>query len=52
MDIEMMFAWGMLYTLGVAVVFYTMGVTAGRKDGYFRGRAAGMRIAVERQVSK
>ena len=52
MNIETMFVWAMLYTLGIAVVFYTMGVTAGRKDGYLRGRAAGMRIAMDRQVSK
>jgi len=35
-----------------AVLFYTLGVQAGRKDGYLRGRAAGMRIARDRQVSK
>jgi hypothetical protein len=52
MNIEIMFAWVMLYTLGVAVVFYSMGVTAGRKDGYLRGRAAGMRIALDRQVQR
>lgn len=52
MDMEMLFAWAMLYTLGVAVVFYSMGVTAGRKDGYLRGRAAGMRIGQDRRVSK
>jgi len=51
MNMEMMFAWVMLYTLGIAVVFYSMGVTAGRKDGYLRGRAAGMRIGQDRRVS-
>lgn len=35
-----------------AVLFYSMGVTAGRKDGYLRGRAAGMRIGADRRVSK
>ena len=52
MDIETMFAWAMLYTLGIAIVFYTMGVTAGRKDGYLAGRAAGMRIGADRRVNK
>jgi hypothetical protein len=52
MDMEMLFAWAMLYTLGIAVVFYSMGVRAGRKDGYLRGRAAGMRIGQDRRVAK
>lgn len=47
-----MWAWAMLYTLGIAVVFYSMGVAAGRKDGYLAGRAAGMRIGADRRVSK
>lgn len=42
----------MLLILGTAVIFYSLGVQAGRKDGYLRGRAAGMRIAKDRQVSQ
>lgn len=45
-------AWVMLYTLGIAVIFYSLGVSAGRKDGYLRGRAAGMRIKTMRQVQR
>lgn len=42
----------MVVILFTAIIFYALGVQAGRKDGYFRGRAAGMRIARERQVTK
>lgn len=52
MDIEMLMAWAMIYTLGIAVLFYSMGVTAGRKDGYLAGRAAGMRIGADRRVNQ
>ena len=45
-----MFAWAMLYTLGIGILFYSMVVTAGRKDGFLAGRAAGMRIASDRVV--
>lgn len=45
-------AWAMLYTLGIAVIFYSLGVSSGRKDGYLRGRSAGMRIAIDRQVQR
>ena len=34
------------------IIFYSLGVQAGRKDGYYRGRAAGMRIGQDRRVSK
>ena len=34
------------------IIFYTLGVQAGRKDGYLRGRAAGMRVARDRQVQR
>ena len=49
---EQLLGFGMIAFLSTAVVFYTLGVQAGRKDGYLRGRAAGMRIAMDRQVSK
>lgn len=42
----------MVVILFTAIIFYALGVQAGRKDGYYRGRAVGMRIARERQVSK
>jgi hypothetical protein len=45
-------AWVLLYTLGISVIFYSLGVSAGRKTGYFKGRAVGMRIAQDRRVSQ
>jgi hypothetical protein len=42
----------MLVILGTALLFYSLGLQAGRKDGYFRGRAAGMRIGQDRRVNK
>lgn len=52
MQLEQIMAWALLYTLGIAVMFYSLGVSAGRKDGYLRGRAAGMRIGQDRRVSQ
>lgn len=52
MNQDYLLAWVLLYTLFVAIVFYSLGVNAGRRDGYFKGRAAGMRISRERQGSK
>lgn len=52
MYIEHLIAWALLYTLGIAVIFYSIGVSDGRKDGYLRGRSAGMRIAKDRQVNR
>lgn len=42
----------MLVILGTALLFYALGLQAGRKDGYFRGRAAGMRVGQDRRVNK
>ena len=42
----------MLIILFTAIVFYSLGIQAGRKDGYYRGRAAGMRIGQDRRVSQ
>lgn len=52
MDISTQIGWVMVVTLGTALTFYALGVQAGRKDGYFRGRAAGMRIGQDRRVNK
>lgn len=52
MQLEQIMAWALLYTLGIAVIFYGLGVAAGRKDGYLAGRAAGMRIGADRRVSQ
>ena len=52
MQLEQIMAWALLYTLSIAVVFYGLGVAAGRKNGYLAGRAAGMRIGLDRRVSQ
>ena len=52
MQLEQIMAWALLYTLSIAVVFYGLGVAAGRKNGYLAGRAAGMRIGLDRRVNK
>jgi hypothetical protein len=48
---EQIIGYGMVVYLLTAIIFYTLGVQAGRKDGYLRGRAAGMRVAQNRQVN-
>ena len=52
MNQDYLLAWVLLYTLFVAIVFYSLGVNAGRRDGWLKGRAAGMRISRDRQASK
>jgi hypothetical protein len=48
MQNEQMMAWALLSTLGIAVIFYSLGVAAGRKDGHKAGRAVGIRIGERR----
>ena len=49
---EQIIGYGMIVYLLTAIIFYSLGVQAGRKDGYLRGRAAGMRVARDRQVQR
>jgi hypothetical protein len=48
MQNEQMMAWALLSTLCIAVIFYSLGVAAGRKDGHKAGRAVGIRIGERR----
>jgi hypothetical protein len=48
MQNEQMMAWALLSTLTIAVIFYSLGVAAGRKDGHKAGRAVGIRIGERR----
>ena len=48
MQFEQMAAWVLLSVLGTAVIFYSLGVAAGRKDGHKTGRAVGIRIGERR----
>ena len=51
MGMETTFGWMILIILGMAVLFYSIGYSTGRKDGYLRGRSAGMRIGADRRVN-
>jgi hypothetical protein len=50
MDIEKVLAIVLLTNLGWFIVGWSVGFKEGVKDGYNRGRAAGMRIASDRVV--
>ena len=41
-------AWVLFSMLGTAVIFYSLGKAAGRKDGHETGRALGIRIGERR----
>lgn len=44
MTITIDLGWCLLAALAISVLFYTMGVQAGKSHGYLRGRAAGMKL--------
>lgn len=50
MDIEKVLAIVLLTNVGWFIVGWSVGFKEGVKDGYNRGRAAGMRIASDRVV--
>jgi hypothetical protein len=50
MDIEKVFVVVLIASLGWFIVGWSVGFKEGMKDGYNRGRAAGMRIASDRVV--
>jgi hypothetical protein len=51
MDIEQMIGFGMIYLFSSAALFYTLGYNSGKKDGYLKGRIAGIHIGkqIERE---
>jgi hypothetical protein len=51
MGIETQIGWMMIVILLSAISFYSLGYNSGKKDGYIRGRSAGMRIGADRRVS-
>jgi hypothetical protein len=51
MDLQTQFGWMILVILGMGIVFYSIGYSTGRKDGYLKGRSAGMRIGADRRVN-
>jgi hypothetical protein len=50
MDIEKVLVIVLITNLGWFIVGWSVGFKEGMKDGYNRGRAAGMRIASDRVV--
>jgi hypothetical protein len=51
MAIETQFIWIIIYTITSCTIFYTLGHSQGKKDGYWRGRSVGMRIGSEREAN-
>jgi hypothetical protein len=50
MDIEKVLVLVLITNMGWFIVGWSVGYKEGMKDGYNRGRAAGMRIASDRKV--
>jgi hypothetical protein len=48
MDLETQLGWAIILILGMAVVFYTLGYSTGKRDGHKAGRAVGIRIGERR----
>ena len=48
MDIETQLGWAIILILGMAVIFYTLGYSTGKRDGHKAGRAVGIRIGERR----
>ena len=49
MGISELFAWVLLITVATAFTFYTLGFNEGKKDGFWRGRSAGLKIGQDRR---
>jgi hypothetical protein len=49
MSIGEQFAWMSLIILGTAVSFYSLGFKEGKQDGFWRGRAAGIKVGKDRR---
>jgi hypothetical protein len=46
MGIETQIGWMLIMILLSAISFYTLGYNTGKKDGYLRGRASGLKAGV------
>jgi len=51
MGIETQIGFAMIYVIASAALFYSLGYNTGRKDGYIKGRSAGMRIGADRRAN-
>jgi hypothetical protein len=52
MDLEQMIGFTMVFIIVSASIFYSLGYNAGRKDGYLKGRIAGMNIGKRTERSR
>jgi hypothetical protein len=52
MDLGTQIMWVILYTFTSCTIFYTLGHSQGKKDGYWKGRSVGMRIGSEREANR
>jgi len=48
MNLETQLGWAIILVLGMAVIFYTLGYSTGKRDGHKAGRAVGIRIGERR----
>ena len=48
MGLETQLGWAIILILGMAVVFYSLGYSTGKRDGHKLGRSVGIRIGERR----
>jgi len=51
MDTSTQIMWVILYTITSCTIFYSLGHSQGKKDGYWRGRSVGMKIGKDREAN-
>jgi hypothetical protein len=51
MGMETQLGWILINIIVSGIIFYSLGYSTGRKDGYIKGRSAGMRIGADRRVN-
>jgi len=51
MSMETQLGWILINIIASGIIFYSLGYSTGRKDGYIKGRSAGMRIGADRRVN-
>jgi len=51
MGMETQIGWAIIYVIASASIFYSLGYNTGKKDGYIKGRSAGMRIGADRRIN-
>ena len=49
MEVNELIGWVFLITVATAFTFYTLGFNEGKKEGFWRGRSAGLKVGAERR---